>query len=547
MKTQKLDTLRKIINKEEPVNTAFNIKHIPASEKENDTVAALMLEVVYKNKLLFQGKLHNYYVLGELPQDMASLQVTLLITEPTSDRRERYKLDLYEREEVKQCIKAMTSRFNESEGVLEAELLMLTDLVEKYRDSQVEEQQVHTRTRENLRMMVPAEERAAIEFLSAPDLMERTYELLEKAWAVGNMHICKMVFMAMASYKTSTPIHIALFGSSINVKEFMDRLARLMPPEDIVCLNDISGRSLYHCTNGELVNKVLLLPNGLDKKANRALNLLRQGVISTATTVKDRLGNMVSTMKQVKSHFSSVIYEDGKEKDNSRVLPINMGESQSSMETAVHYENIIFAGMVDSKQEEKAMEQVRNIIRCIKPMEIVNPNANAITLAQHNNVFLKMNHIYNSLVRQVCLLHQYQRKRDSQDRLIAELEDMKTAGELLFNTMTLESEDLDPVLEELYDGIKTYVKEKAGDKAKDYQFTQREIRHALNLSKNYCFRYMQELHRLEYLERVGYANCGYKYKVTFGDETAAENIRNEIKGEFYRQLRKLGGLPRKAS
>ena len=69
-------------------------------------------------------------------------------------------------------------------------------------------------------------------------------------------------------------------------------------------------------------------------------------------------------------------------------------------------------------------------------------------------------------------------------------------------------------------------------------FTQREIRLALNSSKSQCFRYMEDLELLEYVQRTGgYANRGFKYKVVFWDDM--ESVREKIKAELNKQLEAL--------
>ena len=47
---------------------------------------------------------------------------------------------------------------------------------------------------------------------------------------------------------------------------------------------------------------------------------------------------------------------------------------------------------------------------------------------------------------------------------------------------------------------------------------QREVRHALNISKSQLQRYTNDLVELEYLQQIGgYQNRGYKYKILWWD------------------------------
>jgi len=503
------------------------------------------LEVIHEAKLLYKGRCNNFYVLGNLSQDLSALKITLLVVEDDTEKRERYKLDLYEPEQVKEAIEAIALKFQVKEEILEADFQILTSLLEKYRDGLVEAQQANAKKSPSIqRIMAPVQERAAIEFLSVDKLMERTDQLLAKAGVIGQEKIRLLVFLAGTSYKSDTPLHLAIAGNPANVNMFINACRKCLAPEDAVMLGNVSGKSFYHCTNGELMNKVLILPNGLDKKAGQALNQLQQEKsLSTATTIKDRLGNMISSVKQVQSHFSTIMCENNDEV-NQEQFRVCLDESSEQTTQIINYQNNKFSDALDGKEEQKATNLLKFIVRSLKPVQVINPNANKVILPVKSNALIKMNQIYQGLVKQVCIFHQFQRKKDEQGRLLAEIEDMEIAGEMLFNAMVMETDELDSVQRQVYEGIKNYVKKQAGEKANDYRFTLREIRLELNISKNYCFRYMQELHKLEYVERIGYANKGFKYRILYWDD--AEKVKETMKNNLNNQLAILSGLSRRS-
>lgn len=503
------------------------------------------LEIIHEAKLLYKGRCNNFYVLGNLSQDLSVLKITLLVAENDTEKRERYKLDLYEPEQVKEAIEAIALKFQVKEEILEADLQILTSLLEKHRDGLVEAQQANAKKSPSIqRIMAPVQERAAIEFLSAANLAERTDQLLAKAGVIGQEKIRLLAFLAGTSYKSDTPLHLAIAGNPANVNMFINACTKCLAPEDAVMLGNVSGRSFYHCTNGELMNKVLILPNGLDKKAGQALNQLQQEKsLSTATTIKDRLGNMISSVKQVQSHFSTIMCENNDEV-NQEQFRVCLDESSEQTTQIINYQNNKFSDMLDSKEEQKATDLLKFIVRSLKPVQVINPNANKVILPVKSNALIKMNQIYQGLVRQVCIFHQFQRKKDEQGRLIAEIEDMEIAGEMLFNAMVMETDELDSAQRQVYEGIKNYVKKQAGEKANDYRFTLREIRIELHISKNYCFRYMQELHELEYVERIGHANKGFKYRILYWDD--AEKVKETMKNNLNNQLAILSGLSRRS-
>src|SRR6185312_3574067 len=409
------------------------------------------LEVIHEAKLLYKGRCNNFYVLGNLSQDLSALKITLLVVEDDTEKRERYKLDLYEPEQVKEAIEAIALKFQVKEEILEADFQILTSLLEKYRDGLVEAQQANAKKSPSIqRIMAPVQERAAIEFLSVDKLMERTDQLLAKAGVIGQEKIRLLVFLAGTSYKSDTPLHLAIAGNPANVNMFINACRKCLAPEDAVMLGNVSGKSFYHCTNGELMNKVLILPNGLDKKAGQALNQLQQEKsLSTATTIKDRLGNMISSVKQVQSHFSTIMCENNDEV-NQEKFRVCLDESSEQTTQIINYQNNKFSDALDGKEEQKATNLLKFIVRSLKPVQVINPNANKVILPVKSNALIKMNQIYQGLVKQVCIFHQFQRKKDEQGRLLAEIEDMEIAGEMLFNAMVMETDELDSVQRQVY-------------------------------------------------------------------------------------------------
>ena len=49
--------------------------------------------------------------------------------------------------------------------------------------------------------------------------------------------------------------------------------------------------------------------------------------------------------------------------------------------------------------------------------------------------------------------------------------------------------------------------------------------------------YLNDLVRLEYLKQIGFANKGFKYKISYNDNIM--RVRKDLKEEFAKQLRQL--------
>ena len=101
----------------------------------------------------------------------------------------------------------------------------------------------------------------------------------------------------------------------------------------------------------------------------------------------------------------------------------------------------------------------------------------------------------------------------------------------MFNSIVLKTDELDGILRQFYEQLKTYV-EKQG---RSYEFTQREIRQKFRISKTQMFRYMTELQELEYITRSGIgARNMYKFQISYWDNI--EKLRQEIRSCLQDQI-----------
>ena len=503
------------------------------------------LEIIHENKILFRAKYNYYYLLGTITQDLSSLRITLMIEEQASSRKERTKIDLYEREFVRNFSLQLAELFNQSPEQIEADLLLLTDLLEQYRERQSEISKPNYQSKRTPAGLSPENQKAAIDFLSAPGLIDRIDQLIQTTGVVGEERTRKLLMIIAATYKMSHPLHALVQGSSGSGKSHLiNIIGQCLPPEDVISMTRVTSKSFYHYNKDELVDKLILIQDydGLDEEAQYAFRELQSaGNVSSSTTYKDRYGNLISAVKTVRSHFASLLATTKAEVyyDNmSRSVIIGVDESEEQTRKIIEYQNKKLAGLIDEREEQKAKIFLQNTMRCIKPCAVVNKYADKIYLPFEAKMLRRLNSHYQAFVRQVTLLHQYQRKKDEQGRLVAEPQDLKLACDILFDAIMLKVDDLDSSLRHFFDRMKEFIRKQAAGKPHEYQFTQRDVRLALNISKTQCFRYMEDLELLEYVQKTGgYANRGFKYKIVFWDDM--EKIRTKIKEDLNRQLDQL--------
>jgi ABC-type molybdenum transport system ATPase subunit/photorepair protein PhrA len=506
------------------------------------------LETIHEHKLLLRMSRNNYYVLGSLSQDLSGMRVTLLIEELPTGRKERAKLDLYEREEVRNFCMEMADLTGQSSETIESELGTLTELLEKYRETQVEAVRPGYEAKRAKPIMSSESERECIVFLSSKNLMQNIDRLIEKTGVVGEENTRKLLFVIASTYKMTTPLHALVQGTSGSGKSHLiNSIGGCLPPEDVLSMTRVTSKSFYHYSKEELVDKVILIQDydGLDEEAQYAFRELQSaGNISSSTTYKDKYGNLISAVKTVKSHFASLLATTKAEVyyDNmSRSVIIGVDESDEQTMRIIEHQNRKLAGLIDVREEKKSREFLQNCMRCIKPHEVVNKYADRIKLPMEAKMLRRLNSHYQAFVKQITILHQYQRQKDEFGRLIAEPEDLQIACDILFDAIMLKVDDLDTSLRQFFDRMKEFIRDQStekGAKHTELQFTQRDVRLFLNTSKTQCFRYMEDLELLEYVQKVGgYANRGFKYKIVFWDDI--EKARSKVKEELGGQLRQL--------
>jgi DNA primase len=377
------------------------------------------------------------------------------------------------------------------------------------------------------------------EFLKRKKLLQNINHEIGKAGIVGEENSRLLLFLIIISYVNKQPLHALVQGSSGSGKtHLISRIADLMPPEDVLRFTRITESSLYNWGEYDLFEKVIIIED-LDGLKEDALYALREfisnQVLRSSVTIKDKKGNNKSSHKIVKGQFSSLSattkgesYED----NMSRSFLIAVDESAGQTANIIRYQNQRNAGEIDPQSQQKAIAFIQKTVRALKHYDIINPYATQLHLPDKVHKIRRLNEMYQSVIKQVTFLNQYQRKTTSDNQLITEIEDIEEATEVLFESIVLKVDELDGSLRQFFERLKKYVK------VENQEFILREIRQELNISKTQIFRYMQNLTELEYVKMIGgYNNTGIRYKISYWDNY--QKLRAEIKDYLMNQIQVL--------
>jgi DNA primase len=378
-----------------------------------------------------------------------------------------------------------------------------------------------------------------IDFLKAEDLLSRLNEQIGKAGIVGEENSRLLLFLIIISYLNKSPIHGIVQGSSGSGKtHIISKIADLMPGEDVLRFTRITESSLYNWGEFDLFQKIIIIEDldGLKEDALYALReLISNQFLSSSVSIKDKKGNNKSAKKEVKGQFSSLsattkgeTYED----NMSRSFLIAVDESKEQTQRIITHQNKRNAGEIDPKAQQKAVHFIQQIVRNLKHYDIINPYATKLQLPEKVHKVRRLNEMYQAVIKQVTFLNQHQRQRTKENQLITQIEDIEQATEVLFESIVLKVDELDGSLRQFFERLKKYVK------SKESEFTQREIRQELNISKSQLQRFINSLLELEYIKyKGGFSNKGLKYVVDYWDNH--QKLRTEIKGFLMKQIDQL--------
>lgn len=494
------------------------------------------------NKLTYFTETAHYYVKGGLRHELDRLQISLMIegNQSTSYSRYRNRLDLYENKQVERIARDAGEKLNQRADLIELDLHRLTDLLEDYRDSQMNNEQSG---KPNIILDNTVTSQCK-DFLSKPNLISRFNDLIGKAGVVGEENNRVFLFCIAASCKMPDTLHALIQGSSGSGKtHLLVKISNFIPDEEVKRFTRVTDSSFYNYGMYDLKNKLICLEDldGMKEEAQLAFRELQsREMLSSSTTGQDEKGNNRAFEKIVYGPIASMacttkgeIYED----NMNRCFLIAVDETSEQTKRIIQYQNKKASGKIDGQEEKKITEFIQNCLRMLKPCQVINPYADKVQLPEEAHKIRRLNDLYQSFVKQMTLMNQYRRKKDKKGRLITEKEDLQVAAEIMFDSIVLKIDELDGSLRLFYEQLKEYIKGK-GKSYESYSFGQREIRQALHISKSQLQRYIYDLLSLEYIHNAGgHINKGYRYKIVYWDDVA--KLKGKVKRHLQGQLDQL--------
>ncbi|QMU63538.1 MAG: hypothetical protein GKR88_04100 [Flavobacteriaceae bacterium] len=493
---------------------------------------------------IYQDEHLKVQVLGKLDhKNLGALKVTLVVHNKHNPNHipVRNTIDLYHGERVEKFVRTCAEKLETGTSILRKAFNEITQGLENHRLEQIQITQEKQDQKPVLRVLTKEEQQKAITILKAKNLIEILSKKLQQTGIIGEEKKALFLFNIILSHKMHNTLHAMIQGTSGSGKSHLiKKVADCMyNGHKIKRFTRVSEKSFYNYGQYDLAHCGIVLEDydGLGEEAQLAWRELQSsGRLGSSVSLKNELtGAIKSGEKVVYGPIASLvattkfrIYED----NQSRVFVIAIDESEAQTEKVLEYMAKKAAKTITDGQEKQAVEEIQNIVYCLKPYLV--QNNYRLSLPKSTQQRRRLTQMLHDFIEQITLLHQYQRNRiasDNETILITQLEDLELAVDLMFESIVLKTDELDGILRQFYENLKKYIK----NKGESYEFTQREIRQEFRISKSQAQRYFNELLELEYLQKSSTRNRNtFGYKITYWDNI--EKLRAEIRGNLYQQI-----------
>lgn len=477
------------------------------------------------DQLTYQNQILELTVLGGIKLDgLDRMRVTLKVGLTGSPRPPvRHNLDLYNDNQLEKFIRKTAERLETGTSVIAASLAELTEELEKYRIEEIEKSEAD---RQIMTKPLTAEERkAAEEFLQAPDLMQRTNELIGKSGVIGEEQNRLLMYLVFTSRKREQPLHIISLGASgIGKTHLQEKVGELIPEEDKIEITTLSENAFYYFGKRELKNKLILIEDldGAENVLYPLRELQTKKKITKTIAHKNTRGETKTIHLVVEGPVSvagcttkEYIYED----NANRSFLIYLDESKTQDMRIMEYQRKLSARKINQEAENEIKEQMKNMQRILQPVQVVNPYAELLNIPEEVLKPRRTNNHYLQFIEAVTFYHQYLREQKA-DKETGEiyiettLEDIAEANKLLKEILLRKSDELSGACRNYFEKLKMYLADQEQE-----SFSNRGLSLKLRIPLTTIKRYHLDLYNCGYLKITRKDKIkGYQYEVVSYEE-----------------------------
>ena len=525
---------------EDKTANSNNLKLNSNNQKLNSNNQKLNSSNPYK--LIFTSNTATYLIKGGVDKVMNKLTVTIEIENQqlqNNINKRRFKIDLYDNKQIEKTVQEASEQLRITIDELRIDIEKLIEELDHYREREMQSTTTEEQAEPSIYILTPHEKNEAMQLAKQKNLIEEIKNKLTQTGIIGEDENKTFLFVVGASHIQENPLNALIQGSSGSGKtNLLKGIFKIMPEESKKIYSRCSEKMLYNVPKYYFKNKLICFEDvdGLGEEAEYAWReLVSNGELISGVSYKDEKGNIGIKELTVYGPITSIacttkgaIYAD----NMSRLFLIAIDESKEQTQKINEYQAKEASGQINKQEQQQAIKQLQNYIRILVPYQVHNPHATNLKLPDGIRDERRLYRLYLYFIDMITVLHQYQRKKTEQGKLIATKQDCQIAKDLMFECIMLKMDELDGSLRQFFERLKDYIKTKNNDK---YSFTQREIRTALNVSKTHLFRFITELKFMEYLQENQYnGNQGNTYQIRYWDDY--KKVKEEVKEFMQNQI-----------
>jgi hypothetical protein len=295
----------------------------------------------------------------------------------------------------------------------------------------------------------PADVRAeAEELLRRPDLIYRIADDIEVLGVAGEKTLTATLYLVFTSRKLGRPLAARVRGPSTSGKSYViDHVAALMPPESVIRATQMTPQALFYTPKGSLRHKLIVAGersrNEEDDaaEATRALReMISAGRLSKMLPMKrgDTMETVLIEQEGPIAYVESTTLGEVFAEDENRAIPLYTDERSEQTRRILTALADRCAGLAHGVRAPGRVQQVHHAAqRLLARVEVVIPFAPRVG-AELPECRVEARRAFPhllSMIQASALLHQFQRERDGEGRVIACRQDYEVAARLLGGAM----------------------------------------------------------------------------------------------------------------
>jgi DNA primase len=458
-------------------------------------------------------------------------------------------LDLYSDEQLQKFIRSASERLEVGSKEMHLAIASLISELEQYRQSRIEEQKPKI---EPIKTLTESRKAKLLKLLQSKNLFAKLNELIGQTGVVGEEKNRLIAWTVFTSRLMSTPLHIICLGASGTGKTYLqEKISELIPKQHKVCITASTENALYYVGKTEYKHKLLLIED-LDGVSSNLLTLRElqsKAFVSKLVPVKDSKGNMKTINLEVEGPIclsgtttKEKLYED----NANRCLLIYLDNSDEQQKNIMQYQRKLHAGTINKAREETTKELLQDLQLMFKPITVVNPYAEKLTIPETVFKPLRTNAHYLQFIEAITFVHQFQRPVKYRNNSLSSgegrgeayiettLEDIELANELLRDVLLAKSDELTKACRDFLETVKAKLQQN-----KRQSFFKHEIREWMRINPNNLKHYLRTLHFYGYIKSIGGNKYkgGYEYEFTNKDEY--EQLQNIVKTALDQALQEI--------